>query len=84
MPIFEGWCTSEVLQSARQCAEYTGAHLKCPCTNVRKTLAVSVEVGDEDPRSGKDIRVVGVLETTEVPENHHIGIRPCHQNKVAG
>ena len=72
MPIFEGWCTSEVLQSARQCAEYTGAHLKCPCTNACSTLAISAEVGDGDPCGSKDGSVVDVLETTEAPENSHI------------
>ncbi|KAK4831785.1 hypothetical protein QYF61_019098 [Mycteria americana] len=33
MPMFEGWCASEVLQSAPRCADYTGALLKCLYTN---------------------------------------------------
>ena len=35
-----------------------------------------MEAGDGDPRGSKDTRVVDVLETIEVPENSHIGIRP--------
>ncbi|GAB0205338.1 maestro heat-like repeat-containing protein family member 7 [Grus japonensis] len=84
MPMFEGQCASEVLPSAPQCAEYTGAHLKCPCTNVRSTLAISVEVGNRDPRSSKDAKIDDVLETTEVPENSHIGIRASPPKKMSG
>ena len=58
--------------------------MKCPCTNACSTLAVSVEVGDGDPRNSKDVRVVDMLETTEAPENSHIGIRACPPIKVAG
>ncbi|KAK4810854.1 hypothetical protein QYF61_008826 [Mycteria americana] len=82
--MFEGRCASKVLRSAPQCAEYTGAHLKCPCTNVCSTLAISVEVGDGDLCGSKDTRVVDVLETTEVPENSYIGIRASPPKKVAG
>lgn len=37
--------------------------------------AVSVEVGDEDPCNSKDTRAIDVLETMEISENSHIGIR---------
>ena len=46
--------------------------------------SVSVGVGDGDPCSNKDARVVNVLETTEVPENGHVGIRASPPQKVAG
>ncbi|KAK4828051.1 hypothetical protein QYF61_023089 [Mycteria americana] len=46
--------------------------------------AVSVEVGDGDPCSSKDKRVMDVLETTEAPENGHVGIRASPPKKVAG
>lgn len=59
--MFEGWCASEVLQSA-----------------------VSVEVGDEDPCYSKDARAIEVLETTEAPENGHIGIKASSSKKVLG
>ena len=46
--------------------------------------AVSVEVGDGDPRGSKDARVMDVLETMEAPENGHVGIRASPCQKVAG
>ncbi|KAM9628635.1 uncharacterized protein ACIBXB_017819 [Morphnus guianensis] len=46
--------------------------------------AISVEVGDGDRCSSKDARVIDVLETTEVPENGHVGIRASPPKKVAG
>ncbi|KAM9590845.1 uncharacterized protein ACIBXB_005894 [Morphnus guianensis] len=82
--MFEGRCASEVLQSAPQCAEYTGAHFKYLCTNACSTLAISVGVGDGDPCSNKDAKVVDVLETTEAPEINHIGIRASPPKKVVG
>lgn len=36
---------------------------------------VLVEVRDGDPCSSKDAKDIGMLETTEVPENGHVGIR---------
>lgn len=33
MPVFEGHYAGEVLQSASQCAEYTGEHLQCLYSN---------------------------------------------------
>ena len=48
------------------------------------TLAISVEVGDGDPRSSKEATVVDALETTEAPESSHIGIRTSPPRKVAG
>ena len=83
MPVFEGQCASEVLQSAPHCAEYTRACLKCLCTNAHNTLAITAEVGIGDPHSNKDIRVADVLEITEVPENNHIGIRASPPEKVS-
>ncbi|KAK4826796.1 hypothetical protein QYF61_011604, partial [Mycteria americana] len=46
--------------------------------------AVSVEVGDGDPCGSKGTRVMDVLETTEAPENGHVGIRASPPKKVAG
>ncbi|KAK4827657.1 hypothetical protein QYF61_020429 [Mycteria americana] len=46
--------------------------------------AISVEVGDGDPCSSKDTRVMNVLETTEATENGHIGITASSPEKVAG
>ena len=43
-----------------------------------------MEAGDGDPCDSKDVRVVDMLETTEAPENSHIGIRACPPIKVAG
>jgi len=82
--VFVGRCASEVLQSAPQCAESSGAHLKCLYTDAHSTLAISVEVGDGDPRSSKDVRVVNALGTTEAPENSHTGVRVSPQIKVGG
>lgn len=45
--------------------------------------AVSVEAGDGDPCSSKDLSVIDVLETTGVPENTHVGIRASASKKVA-
>lgn len=69
MPVFEGQCASKVLQSAPLYVEYSGVHLKCPCINVHRTRAISVEVGDGDPCSSKDTSVFNVLETMEAPKN---------------
>ncbi|GAB0183074.1 hypothetical protein GRJ2_000772700 [Grus japonensis] len=44
--------------------------------------AVSVEVGDGEPSGNKDARVIDVLETTEAPENGHVGIRSSRSKKV--
>ncbi|KAK4832453.1 hypothetical protein QYF61_023177 [Mycteria americana] len=46
--------------------------------------AISVEAGDEDPCSSKDARVMDVLETTEAPENGHVGIRTSPPKKAVG
>jgi len=46
--------------------------------------AVSVEEGDGEPCNSKDTRFIDVLETTEVPENAHIGIRTSPPKKVVG
>ncbi|GAB0175367.1 hypothetical protein GRJ2_000001900 [Grus japonensis] len=54
------------------------------CASEVLQSAISVEVGDGDPCSSKDARVIDVLETTEVPENGHIGIRASPPKKVAG
>ena len=43
-----------------------------------------MEVGDGDPCSSKDTRVIDVLEPTEVPVNGHVGIRASPNKKVAG
>lgn len=45
-PVFEGSCASNVLWAPPQCADYTGAHLKCPCTGACSTVAILVEVGE--------------------------------------
>ncbi|KAK4810800.1 hypothetical protein QYF61_008773 [Mycteria americana] len=54
------------------------------CASEVLRSAVSVEVGDGDPCGIKDERVVDALETTEVPENSHIGIRASPPKNVAG
>ena len=43
-----------------------------------------MEVGDGDPCSSKDARVIDVLETTKTPENGQVGIRASPLKKVAG
>ncbi|GAB0208309.1 hypothetical protein GRJ2_003296600 [Grus japonensis] len=53
-------------------------------SNVCSTLAVSVGVGDGNPCNSKDTKVVNALETTEMPETSHIGIRASPCKKVAG
>jgi len=55
-----------------------------PCASEVLRSAITVEVRDGDPHSSKDTRVIDVLETTEVPENSHIGIRASPPIKVAG
>lgn len=54
----------------------------CP----RKVLqsAISVEVGDGDLFGRKPPGVIDVLETMEVAENSHIGIRTSQTKEVAG
>lgn len=42
-----------------------------------------MEGGDGDPRGRKDTRVIDVLETTEAPENGHIGIMVSPPKKVS-
>lgn len=42
--MFGGQCAGEVLQSARQCAKYTGAHLRCLCSNACSTKNKQEEV----------------------------------------
>jgi len=84
MPVFEGLCVSKVLQSSPQCAEYTGACLKCPCASACSTLAMSVGLGDGDPCGSKHTRIVDVLETTEASWNTHVGIRASSPKMVAG
>ncbi|KAK4824177.1 hypothetical protein QYF61_011474 [Mycteria americana] len=54
------------------------------CINEVLQSAMSVEVGDGDPCGRKDARVMDVLETTEAPENGHIGIRALPPKQVAG
>lgn len=36
---------------------------------------------DGDPHDSKDIELVSALETTDIPENSHIGIRTSVQKK---
>lgn len=43
-----------------------------------------MKVGDEDPCGSKDTRAINVIETTEVPENGHIGIRAFLSKNVVG
>jgi len=45
---------------------------------------ISVEVGDGDPCSSKDARLIDVLETMKVPENGHVGIRAAPPKKMVG
>ncbi|KAK4818722.1 hypothetical protein QYF61_018701 [Mycteria americana] len=45
---------------------------------------VLVEVGDGDPRSSKDTRVMDVLQNTEAPDHGHAGIRASPPKKAAG
>lgn len=42
------------------------------CAGEVLSSAVSVEMGDGDPCGSRDTRDIDVLETTEVPENHHM------------
>lgn len=44
----------------------------------------SVEVGAGDPCGSKDTKVIGVLESTEPPDNGYAGIRASSPHKVAG
>ena len=53
------------------------------CTRKLLQSAVSVEAGDGDPCGSKDARAMDVLETTEVPENGHVGTRASSPKKVA-
>jgi len=46
--------------------------------------AVSLEVGDGDPCSSKDTRVIDVLETKGAPENGHTGIGASLPKIVVG
>lgn len=46
--------------------------------------ATSVKAGHGDPCGSKDTRVTDVLETMEVPENGHTGIRAAPHKKAAG
>ena len=45
---------------------------------------MSGEVVDGEPYNSKDTRVIDVLETTDVPEMGHRGIRVSLPKKVAG
>lgn len=54
------------------------------CASEFLQSAISVEVGDGEPCNSKDARIIDVLETTEVPENGHVGIRASPPKKVAG
>ena len=45
------------------------------CASKILQYAISVEAGDGDPCSSKDVRVINVLETIEMPENGQVGIR---------
>lgn len=54
------------------------------CASKVLWFAPSVEVGNGHPCHSKDKTVIDVLETTEVPENGRIGIRPCRSRKVVG
>ena len=44
--------------------------------------AIPVETGDGGPCSRKDTKVIDVLETTEVPENSHAGIKDFSPQKA--
>lgn len=54
------------------------------CAGEVQCSAVSEEVGDGDPCSSKGTRIIDVLETVEVPENGHVGIRASSPKKVVG
>lgn len=53
---------------------------------VRQVLqpAITVWAGDGDPCGSNDRRVIDVLETTEVPESGHVGIRASSLQKAFG
>jgi len=51
------------------------------CAHKVLQSAISVEVGDGEPCGSNDTRVIDVLETKEVPENGHIGIRTSPPRK---
>ena len=61
MPMFEGRCASEVLQSAPLCAEYTGAHLKCLYTNARSMRNKQEEL--EALAQSQSYDIIGLSET---------------------
>lgn len=52
---------------------------QCACEVV--CSAVSVVVGDGDPCSSKDARVIVILETTKAPVNCSVGVRICPLKK---
>ena len=54
------------------------------CANKVIWSTISVEVGDGDPCGNKDTGVIDMIETTQVPENGHIGIRASPPRKVEG
>jgi len=54
------------------------------CASKVLLSAISVEAEDGDPCGSKDARVIGVLETTEAPENGHIGIMAFPPEKLVG
>ncbi|KAK4823326.1 hypothetical protein QYF61_000928 [Mycteria americana] len=54
------------------------------CASKVLQTAVSVELGDGEPRGSKDTGVIDVLETMEAPENGDVGIRASPPKKVVG
>ncbi|KAM7077755.1 LOW QUALITY PROTEIN: tetratricopeptide repeat protein 33-like [Ciconia maguari] len=61
MPMFEGRCASEVLQSVPRCAEYTGAHLKCLYTNACSMRNKQEEL--EALAQSQSYDIIGISET---------------------
>ena len=60
-PMFEGQCASEVLQSAPQCAEYTGTYLKCLYTNACSMRDKQEEL--EALAHSQSYDIIGISET---------------------
>lgn len=54
------------------------------CASEILWFAILVEAGDEDPYGSKRARVIDALETVELPENDHVGIRAFSLQKMVG
>ncbi|PKU44939.1 hephaestin-like protein 1 [Limosa lapponica baueri] len=54
------------------------------CANEVLWSVVSVEVGDGDPCSSENAKIIDVLESKEASENGHVGIRASPHKKVVG